>query len=1410
MAKIINFSQFLCPLLALALLQVTNPLYSVEFSASSSSLAFSASSDVLYQLSYENSYSLVLWVKLEEVPTASTVVAQLTSPGQSLLQISQGTDGVWKASAGQIILSSSVYSVSVWTHVAVSMCSALSLLSLYVTQWQGITSLFTISASTSMDYDPILSSLQLGAGMIGQLLDCRIGTICLDMAEVTSIVSSASCHPQCQSGCFGPGDKACDDFIQLTDQVTPQLMTGNYLQWTRDDPHLQHRSFTSTSYSFTGWYHQTASSVSRSFFRSANIPGDSSTSGQRILGIFETEASVLTLAADLNSITNWYEKVELPSMLDYWMYVGVGMTPTTLNLCYFRLPSLSETCEIYARPGNALQWGTSAASTIAIGDVYYGGILGQIADQRYYFNSGLSTTALVDIFNLRRTQCGLGCNICASPFQCSTCGLGYYLDGFTQCQPCNSCCLSCSAAGGCDSCAPECPLSPIGVCLRCAPECATCDGRSHWNCLTCASGFVMQPQGSKLCLVTCPSGYLAVLGICQGSDQVIFSIQLDTITPTVKSVGDIEVLNGQTATYFPPSFEASDPRPSQHRGYYFSGAQYMQLPPGGSGPLMFPTSFTFTVWLRPQSGNCVLYWKDKVLLIGLDGALRLAVKVGNPPTAFLHDSALAIDIWTFLAFTIAFDSTTGASTMTVCLDGSQAGIILSHTTYTKDDSLTSAQFIGTKALFNFYTGFIWKVVICNYLSPIVSTDFAGPSQPSGLSFQLSPCPFLQTIDCESCQSGCSEGCVRTTDCSLCVGSLCQLCHDFTGCDQCTAQASGSPCSCNSGFFNTGTRACECTPECLTCGGTTSLVCLSCHPNAYLENGACLCLAAYFPDPHPDHCSTCPLNSHREDSNCLCDDGFGGSPPQCRPCQSHCMHCEASLCIRCYPDYFNLAGNCYLQCPEGYRVEENLCVYEPSWNEPLTAFLEVLYNQTLQLSFSSSLMNNLLSSDILLNGTAVDSSVLEFSWNMSTSEALRVYQLQISFAMNCTDAEVDLQFAANLTDTHLNPLETSFLEATVTLPCAPSAPVSTAMPPPTYDTALATTTKGVVVNNILTGMVSGSPASLFIVINNLQLLTYLPLSTIPMAQSLRNLLTSLNMQSFLQNPFLLWLGEDSGPEVPDYAASYGYDSGLFLANSGVAVLIGATMLIYWAAVRVLSRLPLGFLSKHVRKLSQGSPLLCYWLQAYLDITIAALLQAFCLSVASFSDILNSGLGLLTLTFCLITPFLILSVSLSPRLSKKLVWDALFNEFSWKTIQGSLFYSVFLFRRLLYALTLILAYNWPKLQALSFITSSLTVLFTQTLAYLLIYRPYKDWLQSTSVIVGEACMSIICLVLSVYSFIAQPGSVVAEIGKLTVYISLAFGNLFGCIGAIRAVLSILKRYSVEKETRIAPNSEFSQKK
>lgn len=182
-----------CLSVCMALIQVTKLQYSVEFTAASTPLVLAASSDVLRPLSFDTSYGLMLWVKWGVPPSAGSVVVQIKNGAQLRMTVTQGTDGKWAASAastsGLVAINSPVLTTTAWTHIAVSVCSITGKLTLYVTQWHTATASYSISASSFESLDPATTTLTLGSGVVGQLLDCRMATSCLSLSDVSAIVS---------------------------------------------------------------------------------------------------------------------------------------------------------------------------------------------------------------------------------------------------------------------------------------------------------------------------------------------------------------------------------------------------------------------------------------------------------------------------------------------------------------------------------------------------------------------------------------------------------------------------------------------------------------------------------------------------------------------------------------------------------------------------------------------------------------------------------------------------------------------------------------------------------------------------------------------------------------------------------------------------------------------------------------------------------------------------------------------------------------------------------------------------------------------------------------------------------------------------------------------------------------------
>ena len=103
-----------------------------------------------------------------------------------------------------------------------------------------------------------------------------------------------------------------------------------------------------------------------------------------------------------------------------------------------------------------------------------------------------------DSTNNTCTPCNEACAVCSGPLNtpCSSCKNGYYLY------------LNSSSSLVCLSSCPEGYFGSFGVnqCISCFQSCRTCSGTANFECISCKSGYFLQPY-SNLCLSTCPTGY---------------------------------------------------------------------------------------------------------------------------------------------------------------------------------------------------------------------------------------------------------------------------------------------------------------------------------------------------------------------------------------------------------------------------------------------------------------------------------------------------------------------------------------------------------------------------------------------------------------------------------------------------------------------------------------------------------------------------------------------------------------------------------------------------------------------------------------------------------------------------------------------------------------------------------------
>ena len=330
-------------------------------------------------------------------------------------------------------------------------------------------------------------------------------------------------------------------------------------------------------------------------------------------------------------------------------------------------------------------------------------------------------------------------------------------------------------------------------------------------------------------------------------------------------------------------------------------------------------------------------------------------------------------------------------------------------------------------------------------------------------------------------------------------------------------------------------------------------------------------------------------------------------------------------------------------------------------------------------------------------------------------------------------------------------------ANLSLPLAPSA-LATAV------------TQSATTFSFVSSLVTGNFAGFFLLFANLQLLSYLPLSAIPLPRDFKEVLLSLSMESMLPNPFQYFITSDAGPTPHEFAVSYGYSTSLFLRNAGKIITIGLLLFGGRSLLLLLVRMSprrVAALIQVLKSKWQSSSLVLYWVQAYLDLTLLALLQLLSPAFSTPLQALNTLPALLCAALSLLTPMALAYFTMKQwtNIANKKwqsvgKWSVLFQDFlNNKGVRSGLFYLVFLVRRLVYALTLTTLSSFPKLQASIFAAHSATVPLTQALSYLLKYRPYADTVNLYSAIGSEVGVSLVFVLSSSfnYNLKAQEGRV-----------------------------------------------------
>ena len=429
--------------------------------------------------------------------------------------------------------------------------------------------------------------------------------------------------------------------------------------------------------------------------------------------------------------------------------------------------------------------------------------------------------------------------------------------------------------------------------------------------------------------------------------------------------------------------------------------------------------------------------------------------------------------------------------------------------------------------------------------------------------------------------------MRISNCSPCADVLCDLCLDFDTliCSQCIPNASSVvTCTCNQGYYlNSLTRSCDlCDFTCLACSSTKA--CTSCKPYAALIEHICVCQVGYY-----------------------------GAADDCKSCSWGCQVCSNNeSCERCLLGYFNVEGICSLHCPANYSEDQTywICLPLPNPFTGVSVSGEVDENNTVSLNFSQPVQPQLTLDALALSLTDTDAHTYIFSTSMSERVANQTYHITLTLAAAYLSENNELSVVFLDPAKYMDMYGNHLLNSSLSLTLHPQGLESTPNKTVEVQEATATTLASSTVTGLVVGLVAGNPASLFTLVNSVQMLTYLPLSTIPLPDELKKQLIGLNLQLFISNPVAKYLSANTEGDssTPEFAQDYGFTAPSFLSNTGNILVTTVLNLGVYLVLLTLSKACRR--NPHIRKGLEGyhwRNVGMHWILSYLDLSIAAYLQ-----------------------------------------------------------------------------------------------------------------------------------------------------------------------------------------------------------
>ena len=431
-----------------------------------------------------------------------------------------------------------------------------------------------------------------------------------------------------------------------------------------------------------------------------------------------------------------------------------------------------------------------------------------------------------------------------------------------------------------------------------------------------------------------------------------------------------------------------------------------------------------------------------------------------------------------------------------------------------------------------------------------------------------------------------------TSCLSC-SNTCEECENENSCSTCKSKNSiindEGNCECLSGFYNETaliqSNSCKpCNTSCISCKDfQTCSLCAG--KNTVLHNGKCECKPKFYLNKTDDiDCIACPGYTVPNKCKSFCKSHQGWISGECIDCPELCVECSSSEnCIQCSSN--SSLKNEMCECNQGFIYSSSSC--EASYF--YLSFIKYRF-MTFQLRFTDDLTESLETSDLSiyiyqtlthfeLSKISESTYLMIIDKNITLNESTKVLLfINKSPLYSISNSQLH-SYSANLTLYSKRITNNDVSSASQTL-------------------------AGVSVGTA----VASNPASCWMLINTLQMVSYLPFNSIPYTGNLQEFASSIGEYNIIPNFLAFVIDPNSSSEPYQPAKDSGFETSVFWINFGkffTVVLVGVVMI------------PVFYLGLHAPLLKnfcwnilrqyKFSFFLRFWLVAYIPVGIYSIVQ-----------------------------------------------------------------------------------------------------------------------------------------------------------------------------------------------------------